>query len=172
MGTQIKKTTDDERRATLHDIVAKSRAVMLLSQGANQAIDGRPMSVVKQDADGTIYLVTSVDSKKVDELSKQPKGSLSVANGAGFALIAADIRVSQERSLIDELWQDSWKIWFPDGKSDTSIALLIAQPIEATYWEGGLGHGISYLFRAVKARVTGHELETKPGDEEKIDFRR
>ena len=78
--------------------------------------------------------------------------------------------MSQDRALIDELWEDSWKTWFPDGKNDTSIALLIAHPIEATYWEGGLGHGISYLFRAAKARLTGKEMDIKPGDEEKVRF--
>ncbi len=171
MGTQI-KTTDDDRRAKLHAIISKSRTVMLLTHGANEELDGRPMSVVSQDEDGTIYLVTSVDSKKVDELSKQPKGALSFANDAGFAIVSADIRVSQERSLIDELWQDSWKAWFPDGKLDTSIALLIAHPIEATYWEQDLGKGLSYLYRAVKARVTGHEIDLVPSDQETIDFRR
>ncbi len=145
---------------------------MLLSYGADHAIDGRPMSVVKQDDDGTIYLVTSVDSKKVDELSKQARGSLSIANRDAFALITVDVRVSQDRSLIDELWQDSWKIWFPDGKSDTTIALLIAQPIEATFWERDFGKGLSYLYRAVRARVTGHELEPGPREPAKIDFRR
>jgi general stress protein 26 len=170
MGT--KKSTDDERRAKLHEIIARSRAAMLLTQGPNQAIDGRPMSIVSQDDDGTLYLVTSVDSKKVDELSKQPKGSLSFASGAGFAIVSADIRVSQERSLIDELWRDSWKIWFPDGKTDTSIAVLIAHPIEATYWEQDLGTGFSYLYRAVKARIAGREIEVAPGDQATIDFRR
>jgi general stress protein 26 len=171
MGTHI-KTTDEEHRAKLREIVNRSRAVMLLSHGENHAIDGRPMSVVQQDDDGTIYLVTSVDSKKVDELSKQSKGSLSIANGDAFALIYADIRVSQDRGLIDELWRDSWKIWFPDGKADTTIALLVAHPIEATYWEQDLRKGLSYFYRAMKARLTGQELEVKPGDEEKIDFRR
>jgi general stress protein 26 len=168
---QIKQTTDAERREKLHEIVAKSRAVMLLTHGANDAIEGRPMSVVKQDNDGTIYLVTSVDSKKVDQLSKDSVASLSIANGIGFAIIAADIHVSQHRSLIAELWQDSWKIWFPDGKNDTSIAILVAHPTEATFWEADMSKGLSYFYRAVKARVLGEELEIRPGDQERVDFR-
>lgn len=159
-----------DKQAKLREIVEKSRAVMLMTHGANAAIDGRPMSVAKQDDDGTIYLVTSVDSKKVDELSRVPQGSLSIANSAGYAIISADIRVSQDRQLIGELWQDSWKVWFPDGKDDTTIALLVAHPIEATYWENDLGKGISYLFRAAKARLTGSEIEGRPGDEEKLKF--
>jgi general stress protein 26 len=149
-----KNSPDDDRRK-LHEIVGKARAVMLLTQGPDQAIDGRPMSIVTQDEDGTLYLVTSVDSQTADELSKQPKASLSMSSSAGFAMIHADIRVSQDRSLIDELWQDSWRAWFPDGKTDTSIAVLIAHPIDARYWEQELGKGVSYFYRFATPQAAG-----------------
>jgi len=144
---------------------------MLLSHSEAGKIVGRPMAVARVEADTTLYLVTDIDSKKVDEINREPHVSLSVQASDGFAMLDGRCRVSQDRGMIDELWQDSWKPWFQGGKADPTIAILVISPIEGTYWNGGLGHGLSYLYRVVKARLTGDEIEIKPTDHGKVDLK-
>jgi general stress protein 26 len=160
-----------QHRERLHDLVKGASTVMLLSHGEAGKIVGRPMAVARVDDDTTLYLVTSVDSKKVAEIHRDPRVSASIQAGHSFVMIEGDCRVSQDRRLIDELWQDSWKPWFAGGKTDPAIAILVVTPGEGTYWDGGLGNGLSYLYRMAKARVTGDEMEIKPKDQAKVDLK-
>ena len=169
--TKQDHVSPEQHRERLHDIVKGARTVMLLSHGEAGKIIGRPMAVARVDADTTLYLVTGIDSKKVDEIHREPRVSLSVQASDGFVMIDGSCRVSQDRGLIDELWQDSWKPWFEGGKTDPAIAILVVSPNEGTYWNGGLGHGLSYLYRMVKARVSGDEIELKPSDQGKVDLK-
>lgn len=169
MGTA--KNSQEQAKEKLRDIVDKSRTVLLLTHGEDHKIVGRPMSLVRMDEDATVYLVAGAGSKKVSEIVSDPRVTIAVQNGAGIAMIDAEARVAHDRALIEELWSDSWKAWFPRGKEDPDIAILIVTPREGTYWDQDLGHGLSYLYRYVKARVTGDEIETKPGDQQKVDLR-
>jgi general stress protein 26 len=169
MGTA--KTTVDAKEK-LHDIVEGSRTVVLLTHGEGHKIVGRPMSLVRIDEDDTIYLVASIESKKVSEILVDSRVTVSVQNGKGIAMIDGEVAVSGSPKLVDELWTDSWKVWFPKGKTDPDIAILIVRPLEGTYWDQDLGHGLSYAYRYLKARITGAEIETKPDDQHKVDLRK
>lgn len=155
-------------REKLHDIVKGTRTVMLMSRGDGGKIVGRPMALVRTDDDTTVYLVTGLDSKKVAEIEREPRVSVAVQGSGGYAMLDGTCRVSRDRALIDELWDESWKAWFENGKSDPDIAILVITPNEGTYWDGGLGHGLSYLYRMVKARLTGDDMEIKPTDQGKV----
>jgi general stress protein 26 len=170
MGTA--KQTNHDPKKTLHDIVEDARTVVLLTHGEGHKIVGRPMSLVRIDEDDTIYLVASIESKKVSEILADARVTISVQSGKGTAMIDGEVAVSGSTQLVDELWTDSWKVWFPKGKTDPDIAILIVRPLEGTYWNLDVGHGLSFVYRYLKARVTGHEIETKPGDQQTVDLRK
>ena len=165
------KNPHDEAKAKLHDIVESSRTVLLLTHGEDHKIVGRPMSLVRADDDSTIYLVSGIGTKKVSEIEHDSRVTVAIQNGEGIAMIDGNARVSQDRALIEKLWSDSWKVWFPRGKEDPDIAILVVEPLEGTYWDQDIGHGLSYLYRYVKARVTGDEIEIKKSDVKKVDLR-
>jgi general stress protein 26 len=116
------------------------------------------MALIRIDDDGTIYLTASVDSANAEAIYRDPRVSVSVQQRKGFAMLVGEARVSRDRMLIDELWEDTWSIWYPDGKNDPDIAILVVSPIEATYWPK-MGHRLSHLFRVARARLTGEDVE-------------
>jgi general stress protein 26 len=170
MGTA--KNTNEDAREKLYDIVQRARTVLLLTHGEDHRIVGRPMSLVRVTEDSTIYLVASMDSKKVSEILIDPRVTVAVQSREGIAMIDGDATVSGDRTLIDGLWSDSWKVRFPNGKDDPAIAIVVVQPREGTYWDQDLGHGLSYAYRYIKARVTGSEMEIVPGDQQSVDLDR
>jgi general stress protein 26 len=172
MGNAKTKPTPEELRTTLHDLVAHSRTIVLLTHGRDHMIAGRPMANVKTADDTTVYLTTAIDSQKIAELKQNPEVTLAIQSHAGIAMVRGEAKVSQDRALIDELWEDSWKVWFAGGKFDPAIAIVVVTPVEATFWQTDLAHGLSYLWRSVKARVAGEEMEIRPGDEEHVDLRK
>lgn len=166
MGTAT--NPQEEAQKKLHDIVESARTVLLLTHGEDHKVVGRPMSRVHMDDDETIYLVSGIASKKVSEIRSDARVTVAVQDREGIAMIDGTARVSQDRALIDRLWSDSWKVWFPRGKEDPDLAILVVEPNEGTYWDQDLGHGLSYLYRYVKARVTGSEIEVEPSDQRKV----
>jgi general stress protein 26 len=159
----------EQHLANLRGIIDGARTVMLLSHGADGRIEGRPMALVKTDVDQTLYLTTSIESNKVAEIVANPQVSVT-ASHEGLAIIEGTARISQERALIDELWKDSWRAWYPTGKTDPTIAIIIVTPSEGTYWDMSMTTGLSYLYRHVKARLLGTEMELKPSDAAKVDL--
>lgn len=168
MGTA--KTSNKEGKEKLREIVEDARTVVLLTHGEGHKIVGRPMSLVRITDDDEIYLVANVASKKVSEVLEDSRVTISVQSGKGVAMIDGEVAVSTNPKLVDELWTDSWKVWFPKGKTDPDIAILIVRPLEGTYWDMDFGHGLSFAYRYVKARLTGSEMETKQSDQQKVDL--
>jgi general stress protein 26 len=156
--------TPVEARERLAEILRDQRTVMLLSHDAQNVIQGRPMAAARVDPDGTMYFATGIDSTKVSQVLARPEVAIAAMGATAQAIVRGTAEVRRERALIDELWSDGWKVWFPDGKDDPTIAIVVVRPLEATYWDQSGHKGLSFLWRVVKARATGTAVEPKPTD--------
>jgi general stress protein 26 len=168
MGTAITdKTTPStgtDHGARLREILEDAGMVMMTTRALDGALHTRPMSVARVGDDGTMYFATSVESAKIEELRADPRADVAFQSRTQYATVHGDARVSQDAALIAALWQDSWKMWFPRGKDDPSIAIVILHPSRGEYWDQSGARGLSFLYRAAKALVTGEPVEFKPED--------
>jgi general stress protein 26 len=152
IAATMEMRTPEEHRERLHKLLKSTRTVIVLSCTTGgpapdqDPIDGRPMALVKTGDDTTMYLATSCDAKQAEELQRVSRVTV-VVQGTGYALFSGEARVSRDRTLIDELWSDSWMQW-SRGKWDPSIAIVIISPIEGSYWEATDRH--SYMYRLVE----------------------
>ncbi len=156
--------TNEEAEKRLLAIMKGHSDVMFFNHDAEGTLCGRPMAVAHLDEDGTTYFATGIESEKVADLRMDPEVTLSMQGGREYAIVTGEARISQDRALIDQLWTEAWKLWFPDGKDDPSIAIIIVQPEQGTYWDNSKTQGLSFLLRAAKAALTGKEVERDPGD--------
>jgi general stress protein 26 len=74
------------------------------------------------------------------------------------------VNVIRDAALIERLWKDAWKVWFPRGKSDSGIALLRFDAERGEFWNNAGMRGAQYAFQAAKAYVTGDPL--RPGSDQ------
>ena len=159
-----------EHLGRLLGILRSTDTVVLLTRNESR-ITGRPMALVDVDDDGTIYLTTSIGSQKAVEIAADPAVNVTAQTGKGIVSIEGDARLTQDRATIDRLWKDTWRIWYPEGRESPSIAIIVVSPVEGTYWDTSLSHGLSFLWRAVKARLTGDEIETNVSDVGSVHMR-
>ena len=61
----------------------------------------------------------------------------------------------RRRALIERLWSEAWRVWFPGGKDDPSLCLIRVEAREAEYWDNAGTQGIKYVLEAVKAYAKG-----------------
>ncbi len=151
----------NDGRNHLHDVVNDFDVAMLVTYSAN-SMRARPMAIACLDDGIGAYLVTNSNSLKIDEISANPHALLTFQSAKKFASVRGELTVLRERQLIEKMWKESWKLWFPDGKSDPNIALLKFTAHEGEYWDNAGMQGLKYVYDAAKAYVTG---ETPQFDE-------
>ncbi|TWU01741.1 pyridoxamine 5'-phosphate oxidase family protein [Neorhodopirellula pilleata] len=130
--------------------------VMLVTHDA-QGIDARPMAVARLDDDGSMWFATNRDSGKIASLDKDSKVAMTMQSGRKFVTLSGTASVHEDRRLIDSMWTEVWRVWFPDGKDDPSLVLLKVDPSSGEYWDNSGLEGIKYLWRAGKAYLSGEQ---------------
>jgi len=149
--------SDAEKRERLRKLIAEFDTAMLVTHGPD-GLRSRPLAIAKQGhdpADEVLYFSTAIDSGKVADLQSHAEVNVSMQDKRQFISLSGRARVTRDRALIDRLWAEDWKIWFPQGKDDPSLSILIVEPREAAYWDMSGGAGLKYLFESAKAYVTG-----------------
>jgi general stress protein 26 len=139
----------------LYNLVTKFHTAMLVTRTVGGALRARPLSLATAHDDGLLYFATSVDSPKVAEIAANPDVLLTMQDGSCYVSITGAARICRERALIDRLWSESWRVWFPGGKEDPSLCVLAVAPRDAEYWDQTGAKGIKYLVEMAAAYVRG-----------------
>ena len=152
--------SNEASRKHLDDLIASFATAMLVTRSQDGAMRARPLTVAGHEPGGQVYFSTNVDSPKVDEIEDDAHVVVTFQSAHKYASLSGTARLSRDRSLIERLWKESWKVWFPAGKEDPALAILIVSPAAAEYWDQTGLAGMRYVLRALKAFAIG----TKPID--------
>jgi len=148
--------TDSEKRERLKELMGDFDTAMLVTHTEDGGLRSRPLSIVhNKDDQDRLYFSTAIDSPKVRELEADPRVHVCMQHKWRFVSMTGVARVVKDRALIDKLWSEAWKVWFPKGKDDPSLCILIVEPTEAAYWDASGIEGVTYLFEMAKAYMTG-----------------
>jgi len=153
----------NERSDRLYDIIKDFDNAMLVTQVADRRSHARPMAVAEIRPDGDIFFTTDIHSPKVAEIARNPDVVVTFQSGSQFAAVAGRAEVVKDRALIEQLWSEAWKVWFPGGKSDPSLCLIRVDGREGEYWDNAGAQGIKRAFQSAKAYLRGKtpELDEK-----------
>ncbi|MFO0741623.1 MAG: pyridoxamine 5'-phosphate oxidase family protein [Labilithrix sp.] len=77
--------------------------------------------------------------------------------------------IVRDRKKIEELWQTSWKAWFPNGKDDPNMALIRVTVTDAELWDMAGAKGIRYAFEVVRPVLTGDTPDITGGQHGRLD---
>jgi general stress protein 26 len=155
--------TDSEKRERLNKLLGGFDTAMLVTHTDDGGLRSRPLSIAhNEDDQERLYFSTAIDSHKVRELEADPRVNVCAQDKRRFISVTGVARLVKDRALIDQLWCEAWRIWFPGGKEDPSLRILIVEPSEGAYWDATGLEGVTYLFEMAKAYVTG----TKPDSDQ------
>jgi general stress protein 26 len=147
--------SEAEKRGRLRDLMAGFSTAMLVTRTDEGGMRGRPLTIADERDDGGLYFATALESPKVHELQADAHVAVVMQDHRRFVSVSGIARVVQDRALVDRLWSESWKVWFPAGKDDPSLCVVVVEPLEAAYWDMSGARGIRYVFEMAKAYVTG-----------------
>lgn len=151
----------------LKELLEAFDTAMLITRHGEEA-HARPMAVAGVEGANTVWFVTGDRSPKAEEIRDDARVSVTFQGPLKFIALSGRASLVQDPKKIDELWQTSWKAWFPDGKDDPSISLIRVTVTDAEFWDTAGTKGIKYAFEVAKAAVTGSTPEIAPGQHGRV----
>ncbi|MGV8961337.1 MAG: pyridoxamine 5'-phosphate oxidase family protein [Stenotrophomonas sp.] len=112
------------------------RTLMLGLDGVENG-HSRPMTAqVEEGSRGPIWFFTSRDNALVQHLAQgnQAIAAFSSKSHELFASIRGTLHVTNDREMVDRLWNAFVAAWYEGGKDDPSLVLLRLDPSEAEIW--------------------------------------
>jgi general stress protein 26 len=157
-------TSPEAEREHFVSMLRKFRSAMLTTLGDGESFHARPMAIARVEDDGRVWFLTAAQSGKVHEIEADSHVSVTTQDGeSAFAALSGRATLSADRRKIAELWREPFRAWFPGGKDDPSLELIMVQPIRGEYWDNTGTNRISYLWEAAKAYVSGSRPEIREG---------
>lgn len=155
-------------RSRVYDLLRQFSTVMLITtegEGDKATLHARPMDVAKLDEDCSLTFVTGLDTAKVHE-AKSEAAVYVVAQGRSvYVSLRGRVEVVRDRERIHAAWKPVDKVYFPEGKDDPNLCLMVVHPAEAEYWDMSGPKGIRYLFEAARALFSGEPMQGSGGAE-------
>ncbi len=133
---------------------------MLTSIDGDGALISRPMSPLKMDASGALWLFTDVRSAKVEQLGVVNL-TFSDAQRAIYVSLSGHGEIYAEHGDAEKLWTSFAESWFPDGPDSSRLALLKFVPDAADYWDATHKKMVRVLGMA-SCVVSGDPITTAP----------
>lgn len=146
------------------EILSDFDNAMLITLNKQDQPHARPMRVADVGDNAELWFATNSESGKVDEIEANPNVAITMQGGSKFLSLNGKATVSSDRDKIQELWNEAWQVWFPEGKNDPSIALLKILPEHGEYWDMSGSRRLRFLYEAGKAYFTDQKLEITDPD--------
>lgn len=158
---------DDRKR--LEELIGHFHAAMLVTHAGDGRLRARPLSLAKEHENGVLYFATSSSSPKVGELEQNPSVVVTLQDSRRYVSISGTARINRNPTLVDRLWSETWKLWFPKGKDDPELCIVEVTPHEAEYWDQTGLAGVKFILEAAKAYATGTKPKSgESGDHAKV----
>lgn len=156
----------------LQELLEAFDVAMLVTRSSTGQLRSRPMALADVDPGGTLWFLTERHSGKIEEIERDSHVNVAMQSGNKFVSISGVARPVESADMIDELWSDAWRTWFPGGKEDPNLVLLEVHGETGEYWDNSGARGIKYLIEAGKAYLTGKKPDVAgdPAIHGKVDM--
>ena len=148
---------ENQSQKSLKQLLSDFETAMMVTH-SRQKLHARPMHIAKIE-DSEIYFVTGLNSPKTAEIEKNQETTLIFQKAKVFVTVEGEAKILTDSSQINELWSEAWRVWFPKGKEDPNICLIVISARQAEYWDNSGLEGLKYLFSAASAYLTGKTPE-------------
>jgi general stress protein 26 len=151
--------TDSKQTKHLRDLMAGFSTAMLITRTVDDDLHARPMAVAGLDDSLDLWFVSG-EGVKVDEIVHDTRAHVVCQKDhSAYLSLSGTAKVIRDRNKVEDLWKESFRVWFPDGKDDPNLILIHFHPEKAEFWDNTGFNKIAYLWKSAKAYVTGKQPE-------------
>ncbi|MBB3183744.1 general stress protein 26 [Halomonas fontilapidosi] len=128
--------SSQEHKMKIWNLIKDMKIGMLATRHDND-LRARPMYLVQDDYDGTLWFFTDLDAEKVFELEEDNDVCVSFADPHEHIYVSMTGvgRVIRDTTLIESLWNPFVAEWFPQGKDSPNVGLLEIKVTKGEHWD-------------------------------------
>ena len=157
----MEKVTMDLER--LGSMIKDIRIAMLSTVDETGAIYSRPMAnqeIKPKEFDGVLYFFTKNNSPKVHAIEHDQHVNLAYSEPKKqeYVSVSGKAFISEDKALMEKLWNPIMKAWFPEGLEDPEICLIGVNIESAELWDAPSSKVVQMVGLA-KALLTGKPLD-------------
>ena len=96
----------------------------------------RPMLIQDVDESGWLWFMTDRSSRKACELSQNPAAAVTfqLPRGDRYLSVQGTAVVVEDDHKVKEIWNPTYRAWFPKGRRDPEIVLVALKVARVDYW--------------------------------------
>ena len=103
--------------------------------GADGELHSRPLAILEDDFEGTVWFFTQDPSPKTEEIASHPEVNVAVGDDKGYLSLSGTASIDHDQARIDKYWNPYAEAWFEQGRTDPSVALLRVDVSSAEIWD-------------------------------------
>ena len=143
----------DDDLETITSIMKDAKFATVTTHSADGELYSRPLAVLQDDFDGTVWFFTQDPSPKTEDVAHDPHVNVAYADGASHVSLSGTASVTRDAALIDKFWNPWAEAWFEGGRSDPSVALLQVDAASVEFWHVDKP-AVVRAFEVAKALIT------------------
>ena len=163
------KTGRGGRLGKLTELIEDIRIAMLTTAMPDGMLRSRPMATQQTESDGDLWFFTQASAAKAAEIRTNPHVNVSYASPREnrYVSVSGTATLVRDRKKMEELWDQLYKAWFPQGLEEPDLALLRVDIERAEYWDAPSG---TMAEIAGLLKVPATRGPSAAGENEKIDL--
>lgn len=121
----------------LGELIRGIKVAMLTTVESDGTLRSRPMAAQQAAFDGDLWFFTDAGAAKVDEVQRHHQVNLSYIHTEQdrYVSVSGLAELVRDRKKMEELWDPSYKAWFPKGVDQPGLALIRVNVQKAEYWD-------------------------------------
>lgn len=121
----------------------------------------RPMTLVQDAYDGTLFFFSSHSDAKVFEIEhdRDVCVSFSDPNSGVYVSLTGKGNVNTDSTVIDRYWSDDMAAWFEQGKEDPNLAMIEVKISKGEHWNVKENKLAQYLETATDVNINIYARE-------------
>lgn len=159
-------TTDADQREKVYHLLKKFKTAMLITHSGAANLRARPMAVASVEPSCAVWFFSGRETAKVHEIEADTHVLVVCQDDRdSFISLAGAATLVDDREKAKELWNETYKVWFPGGIEDPDLVLISVKPVDAEYWDNEGFSKIKYMLAAARAYASGTRPEIEEGEQ-------
>jgi general stress protein 26 len=160
---------NDRAAAELQRLIDGISVAMVTTLADDDLFRSRPMLLERVEPDGSLVFLTHLSSHKAHELARDPRVGVTFVGDTGdrYVSIAGTGSITRDTQKVRELWNPTYRAWFPNGVDDADVGILCVQIDRVEYWDVSSSRLVR-LWGVLRAVASGRPAEA--GEHRTIEF--
>ncbi len=133
--------------ARLSELIRGMEIATLTTMSPDNSLHSCPMAAHGVEPPGVLWFLSGSNTDKVEAVKTIQRVNVCFADHVAqrYVSVSGFCELVRDHVKAQELWQDSYKSWFPGGLEDANLVLMKVGVQQAEYWSATEGRMVELV---------------------------